>query len=72
MTEEGTEQNVHARWHWVGFPSWAEKGGFGLGAQLKSLVPFLFSGFSFSFYFSIPNLNFKYECEFSTQIKGKL
>ena len=44
-TEEGAEQNVHARWPWAGFPSWAEKGDFGPGAQLKNLFPFLFLGF---------------------------
>jgi hypothetical protein len=54
VTEEGAEQNVHARWPWAGFPSWAEKGGFGPGAQLKSLFPFLFLGFPLPFIFQFP------------------
>jgi hypothetical protein len=47
VTEEGAEQDVHARWPWAGFPSWAEKGGFGPGADLFSFSSFLFFPFLF-------------------------
>jgi hypothetical protein len=64
-TEEGAEQNVHARWPWAGFPSWAEKGGFGPGA---GNVPFLYS---FSFLFLFP-IEFSFKFEFELSISNKM